>query len=76
MGFLQWEFWVAFPGESKLWQSHPTQPTAHAGSFSFFHNPPNSDMDYRIFNLCKDVNALLLNDNNTYEALLNAYISS
>ena len=24
----------------------------HAGLFWCFHSPPNSDMDYRIFNMC------------------------
>ena len=35
-------------------QSRATQPTVHAGCF---HNPPNSDVDYRIFNVRTDVNA-------------------
>ena len=34
VGFLPWEIWVAFPGESQLRQSHATQPTVHAGCFS------------------------------------------
>ena len=47
-----------FPKESQLQQSLAAQRTlinyeAHAGSFRFFHNPPNSDMDYRIFNVRK-----------------------
>ena len=35
MGFLPWETWVAFSRESQLQQSHITQPTVHAGCFSF-----------------------------------------
>ena len=35
MGFLPWEIWVAFPGESQLRQSCATQPTMHAECFSF-----------------------------------------
>ena len=57
MGFFPWEVGVAFPGESQLWQSHATQPTMHARSFQHFHNPLNSDMDYRIFYVHTDVNA-------------------
>ena len=34
MGFLPWEMWVAFPGESQLPQSHATQPTVHDGCLS------------------------------------------
>ena len=34
MGFLPWEIWVAFPGESQLLQSCTTQPRVHAGCFS------------------------------------------
>ena len=34
MGFLPWEIWVAFPGESHLQQRHATRPTVHAGCFS------------------------------------------
>ena len=34
LGFLPWGIQVAFPGESKLWQSHATQPTVYAGCFS------------------------------------------
>ena len=33
MGFLPWEIWVAFPGESQLQQSRTTQPRVHAGCF-------------------------------------------
>ena len=42
MGFLPWEIRVAFPGESQLWQSRATQPTVHAGCFSFsiIHQTP------------------------------------
>ena len=31
VGFLPWEIQIAFPGESQLWQSCPTQPTVNAG---------------------------------------------
>ena len=55
MGFLTSEIWAAFPGESQLQQSCATQPMVHARCFS--HNSPNSDMDYRIFNMHTDVNA-------------------
>ena len=34
VGFLPWEVWVAFPGESQLQQSHATQPRVHARCFS------------------------------------------
>ena len=34
MGFLPWEIWLAFSGESQLQQSHATHPTVHAGCFS------------------------------------------
>ena len=34
IGFLPWEIWVAFPGESQLRQGCTTQPTMHAGCFS------------------------------------------
>ena len=53
MGFIPWEIRVAFPGESQLQQSRATQPRV----FQYFHNPPNSDMDYGIFNVRTDVNA-------------------
>ena len=54
--FLLWEVLVAFPREIQLRQSPATQSMMHAGCFSF-HNPPNSDMDCRIFNVHVDVNA-------------------
>ena len=63
MEFLPWEIRVAFPGESQLRQSRAIKPLVHAGFFFFvcvcvcFRNPPNSDMDYRIFNVSTDVNA-------------------
>ena len=55
----QWDFsfgkfGLLFPGESQVRQSRATQPTVHAGCF---HNPPNSDVNYRIFNVRTDVNA-------------------
>ena len=48
---------VAFPEESQLRQSRTTPFLVHAGHFSVSHIPPNSDMDYRIFNVHTDVNA-------------------
>ena len=57
MGFLRWEIRVAFPGESQLQQSRATQLRVHTGCFQCFHNPPNSDMDYEVFNVRTDVNA-------------------
>ena len=55
-GFLSWEIWVAFPGESQLQQSrYPTQGAC--GVFQCFHNPLDSDMDFGILNVCTDVNA-------------------
>ena len=57
MGFLPWETWFAFPGESQLRQSRATQSTVHAQVFQCFHNPPNPDMDYGIFNMRTGVNA-------------------
>ena len=47
------EIRVAFLCESQLRHGRATQPTVHAGRF---HNLPNSDMDYRIFNVPTDVN--------------------
>ena len=41
------------PAAAKL--SYPTYGTCRV--FQCFHNPPNSDMDYRIFNVRTDVNA-------------------
>ena len=56
MGFLPWESWVAFPGESQLRRSHyPTYGVCWV--FWCFYNPPNSDMDYGIFNVRTDINA-------------------
>ena len=34
LGFLSWEIWIAFRGESQLRQSRVTQHTVHAGCFS------------------------------------------
>ena len=58
-GISPMEIRVAFPGKSQLRQSRATQPTMHAVFLLliFPHNPPNSDMDYRIFNARTDVNA-------------------
>ena len=56
LGFLPRQIWVAFPRESKLQQSHYPIHSA-CWMFQCFLNPPNSDADYRIFNMCTDVNA-------------------
>ena len=56
MGFLPWEIRAAFPGECQLRQSRAPQTTVHAGCFKYFHNPPNSDIDYGIFNVRTVVN--------------------
>ena len=56
MKFLAWEIRVAISEESQLRQSPATQPTVHALCFSVFYNPPNSDMECRIFNVRTDVN--------------------
>ena len=57
MGFLPWEMQFAFPRECQLrLESHyPTYSACWV--FQCFHNPPNSDMDCRIFNMRTDVNA-------------------
>ena len=48
--FWHWKMHVTFLWESLLQQCHATQPRVHAGLFCVcFHNPPNSDMDDRIF---------------------------
>ena len=58
MGFLPWEIQVAFPRKSQLQKS--LCPTYGAcWLFWCFHNPPNSDMDCRIFNVCTDVTACI-----------------
>ena len=49
MGFLTWEIQVAFPGEASC--------DSASWVFECFHNPLNSDMHYKIFNMCIDVNA-------------------
>ena len=55
LGFLTWEIWVAFPG-SKPAVTKSCYPTYDAyWVFQCFHNPLNSDMDYRIFNVDPDV---------------------
>ena len=57
-GFLPWEIQVAFPGESQLWQWQSFYPAYSAcWTFRCFHNPPNSDMDYKIFKVCTVGNA-------------------
>ena len=56
MGFLPWEIRVAFP-RGKPAATESRYPTYGAcGVFQCFHNPPNSDMDNRIFNACTGVN--------------------
>ena len=56
MGFLPWEIQVAFPREIQLQQLR--YPNYHACWVCVcFHNPPNSDVDYGIFNVRTDVNA-------------------
>ena len=56
MGFLPREIRVAFSGESQLPQSrYPTYSACWM--FQCFHNPPNSDVGYGIFNVRTDVNA-------------------
>ena len=69
LGFRPWEIRVAFfSGESQMRQSRATQPTVLAGCFSVSiislsfslsvdMDVDNSDMDYRIFNVCTDFNA-------------------
>ena len=55
--FLPWEIRVTVPVESQLRQNLATQPKMHARCFTCFNIPPNSDMDYRVFNVHTDVNA-------------------
>ena len=46
-----WEIWVALPWEKPA-ATESRYPTYGACQvFQCFHNPPNSDMDYRIFNV-------------------------
>ena len=52
MRFLPWEFRLPSSGKASC-DNHAIQPRVHAGCF----NPPNSDMDYEIYNSCTDVNA-------------------
>ena len=54
LGFLSWDIRIAFPRESRLRQSHATQPTVLSGCFSasIIHR-----VDYRIFNVHTHVNA-------------------
>ena len=53
LGFLPWEIQVAFPGESQL-----QRPNLRIMlGVLVYNNPPNSDMDYRIFNVGRDINA-------------------
>ena len=57
IGFLPCEIRVAFPGESQLRQSRATQLTVSCWVFWCLRNPPNSDINYGIFNVRTDVNA-------------------
>ena len=55
LGFLPQDIQVAFPGESQLQQAcYPTNNACWV--FQRFNNPPNSDLDYRIFNVRTNVN--------------------
>ena len=54
--FLPWQIHVTFPRERQLWQSR-YQTYGACWVFRCFHNPSNSDMDYRIFNVHTDVDA-------------------
>ena len=52
LDFFPWEIWVAFVKESQFQQSRATQWVWGAWwVFTCYHNPPNSDMDYKIFNV-------------------------
>ena len=57
MGFLPWKNLGCFPwGKPAATESrYPTYCACWV--FQCFHNPPNSGMDYRIFNMGSDVNA-------------------
>ena len=55
LGFLPRKVWVAFSREASC-DSGATQPTVHAWYFSV-SIILNTDMDYRIFSMCTDVNA-------------------
>ena len=58
MGFLQREIRAAFPGESQLQRLEWRYPTYGACRvLQCLHSPPNSFMDYGIFNVRTDVNA-------------------
>ena len=51
-GFLPWEILGCFPWR-KTAATESRYPTYSAcWVFQCFHNPPNSDVDYRIFNAC------------------------
>ena len=55
--FFPWEILVAFPKECQLQQSRATQrylitKCLSCWGFLCFRNPLNSDVDYRIFNVC------------------------
>ena len=57
--FFYWIFELLSPGESQLRKSRTSQlPSGACWMFLCFHNPPiNSDIDYKIFNVRKDVTA-------------------
>ena len=53
--FHPWEIQVAFLGEAVTSQHDPL--TVLAGCSKCSHSSPDSDMDYRIFNMCTDIDA-------------------
>ena len=56
MGFFPWEIELPSPGKPAATESrYPSYGACWA--FWCLHNPPNSDMDYGIFNVRTDVNA-------------------
>ena len=57
MGFLLWKNRVAFPGKASCDRDALPNLGCMLGVLVFPHNPPNSDMDYGIFNVRTDVNA-------------------
>ena len=58
MGFLPWEIRVAFsPGKANCDRVALPNRQCMVGVFSRFHSPTNSDIDCRISNVRKDVNA-------------------
>ena len=57
MGFLSWEIWVPFPGESQLQQSCATLSRVHAGCFSVSMICWTLIWTTWSVNVCTDVNA-------------------